>query len=72
MYEVSGSTIIDMQRHRKERQEQNLLYEILLVSQDEPNEVWSDEFAIIAEREVYDAIMAEVLPMVANSGFRPH
>jgi hypothetical protein len=72
MDEVPRSSVIDMQPHRKERHELQILHEILLASQDEPTAAWPDESAIIAERETYDAIMVEVLPFVANSSLRQH
>jgi hypothetical protein len=70
MNKVPRSSVIDMQPYRKERQQLQRLHEILLTSQDEPAEAWPDESAVIAERETYDAIMAEVLPLVADFGFR--
>lgn len=70
MKKVSQSSVIDMQPYRREQQQLQRLHEVLLASQDEPAKAWPDESAITAERETYDAIMAEVLPLVANSGFR--
>lgn len=70
MNEVPRSSVINMQPHRKERQELQRLHEILLASQDESTEAWSDESAVIAERKIYDAIMAEVLPLVENSSLK--
>jgi hypothetical protein len=72
MNKVLGSSVTDMQHRWKEREELQRLHEILLASQDEPPEKWHEESVIIAERETYDAIMAEVLPLVTNSGYRPH